>query len=249
MRAQEQTTAAAKERDGVEASVPRAPIRVFIVAELCLYGQGLALILDGEANIEVVGNATNSVQAVARIRGLQRRPDFVLVDVADPRGVLGIRRIRRALPGICIVALSVPETEHDVVGCAEAGAVAYVTRQGCSKQLVATIIRATRGEAVCSPTMTAVLLRRIGVLGGGASGFQRGAGLTAREIEIVELIERGLSNKQIAATLQVELTTVKNHVHRILRKLGVERRAEAAAWVRAESAGAGRDGLSPGRTR
>lgn len=214
-----------------------------------MYRQGLALILDRRADIDVAGSATDSAEAVAKVRGLQSRPDFLLVDVSDPRGILGIRRLLRALPGVCIVALNVPETEHNVLACAEAGAVAYVTPQGCSDELVATIVGAARGEVACSPRMTAALLRRISVLAGGASDFRRAVALTARELEIAELIERGLSNKQIATNLQVELPTIKNHVHRILGKLGVERRADAAAWVRAASAGAGRDAFGPKRAR
>jgi DNA-binding NarL/FixJ family response regulator len=179
---------------------------------------------------------------VAEVRALEPRPDFVLVDVSDRDGLLGIRRLLRALPGLCVVALTVPETEDSVVACAEAGAVAYVTRHACTEEVVATIVRAARGEAMCSPTMTAALLRRISTLANGSNGGRRAAALTARELEIAELIERGLSNKEIGARLQIELPTVKNHVHRILGKLGVDGRAEAAAWVRAASASMVRGG-------
>lgn len=211
-------------------------IRVFVVAEVCLYRQGLTLILHGRGGIEVVGGAADSAEAVTRVRALEPRPDFVLVDVSDPDGLLGIRRLLRALPGLCVVALTVPETEDSVVACAEAGAIAYVPRHGSTEEVVATIVRAAHGEAVCSPTMTAALLRRINILANGSNRGRRAAALTARELEIAELIERGLSNKEIGARLQIELPTVKNHVHRILGKLGVDGRAEAAAWVRAASA-------------
>jgi two-component system, NarL family, nitrate/nitrite response regulator NarL len=212
-------------------------IRVFVVAEVCLYREGLAMILDGHGGIETLATASNAAEAIPKLRRLEPRADVVLVDVSERDGISNIRRILRALPGVCIVALTVHEVEGEVVACAEAGVAAYVTREASQEDLLATVVHAARGEALSSPTMTAALLRRISVLAGVAHGSRSRPELTARELEIAELIEQGLSNKQIAARLQVELPTVKNHVHRILGKLDVHRRAEAAAWVRAGGAG------------
>jgi two-component system, NarL family, nitrate/nitrite response regulator NarL len=212
-------------------------IRAFVVAAVCLYREGLAMILDQQAGIDVVGTASDAAEAIVSLRTLERRADIVLVDVSEPEAISGIGRIRRAAPGTSIVAVTVPDAEHEVIACAEAGVVAYVTREGSHEDLIATVVHASRGEALSSPAMTAALLHRISVLAGRAQGFREGAVLTPRELQIAELIEQGLANKQIAARLQVELPTVKNHVHRILEKLGVHRRAEAAAWVRAGGAG------------
>jgi two-component system nitrate/nitrite response regulator NarL len=211
-------------------------IRVFVVAAVRLYREGLALILDQPCGIEVVGTASDAAEAVVMLRRLKQTPHVVLVDVAETDGISGIRRIFLALPGVRIVAVTVPEAEDDVIACAEAGVAAYVTREGSPEDLIATVVRASRGEALSSPAMTAALLRRISVLAGRAQGFSGGPVLTPRELQIAELIEQGLANKEIAARLQVELPTVKNHVHRILEKLGVHRRAEAASWMRAGGA-------------
>jgi two-component system, NarL family, nitrate/nitrite response regulator NarL len=207
-------------------------IRVFIIADVCLYREGLATILDRHANVEVVGTAKCAADAIDKIRGLEPRAQIVLVDVSAPGGISLVSRILRALPGLCIVALTVKEVEHEVVACAEAGATAYVPRDATARDLVAVIESASRGEALCSPVMTAALLRRISELARPARGGHLSRMLTAREVEVAELIEQGLSNKQIAGRLHVELPTVKNHVHRILEKLGVHRRTDAAAWVR-----------------
>lgn len=207
-------------------------IPVFVVADICLYREGLVMILDRDASIKVLGAASEPAEAIAKLRGLERRPDIVLMDVAGDSGISGVRRVLQALPGIRVVALTVHEVEPEVVACAEVGIAAYVTRESSSVDLIATLVGASRGEALCSPSMTAALLRRISVLAGRGPGSRERMVLTPRELEIAELIERGLSNKQIAARLHVELPTVKNHVHRILGKIGVHRRGEAAAWVR-----------------
>jgi DNA-binding NarL/FixJ family response regulator len=215
-------------------------IRVFIVADVCLYREGLSRILSGRPNIDIVGTAAGAAKAVAELRMLEPKPDFVLVDLSEAHGISDIRRILRVLPGVRIVALTVHEAEDDVLACVEAGAVGYVLRDAGPEDLVGAIKRAADGEALCSPAITAALFHRVSVLASRANGSReaggRGAALTAREVEVVELIERGLTNKEIASTLQVEIPTVKNHVHRILEKLGVRRRAQAADWVRATSA-------------
>jgi DNA-binding NarL/FixJ family response regulator len=127
----------------------------------------------------------------------------------------------------------VPETEHDVIPCAEAGVAACLPRETTLADLSATIERVAAGESNASPRVAAMLLRRIATL---AERNSPEANLTAREEEILVLIDDGLSNKQIARRLSIELPTVKNHVHNILEKLHVHRRYEAAARMRARTA-------------
>ena len=142
-----------------------------------------------------------------------------------------MRALRDARPDAHVVALGVPEDESEVIACAEAGAAGLVTLEGSLDDLEAMLESVGRGETLCSPRVAAALLRRVAALADdhAASGHAR---LTAREREIVQLVDRGLSNKEIARELQIELTTVKNHVHNILDKLHVRRRADAAARVR-----------------
>jgi len=210
----------------------RSVVRVFIVAGVRIHRDALIRLLDGKGRLEVIGDARDVRTAVAQAAATG--PDLFLVDTATVDGLSEIRAVREALPAIKVVALGVPESVDDLLGFAEAGVSSYVTSEQSLDELVAAIERAARGEVLASPRVTAALLQRVADLAAGRTPAYQDARLTAREIEIVELIDRGLSNKQIAQALCIELATVKNHVHHILAKLKVKRRAEAAARWRFE---------------
>ena len=140
-----------------------------------------------------------------------------------------VRVIGEATPEAKVVALAVSDTEEDVIACAEAGACGYVLRDETLDDLETVVEGVARGEIQCSPRITASLLRRVGTLAAELRGPSPNASLTAREAEVAELLDQGLSNKEIGQRLGIALPTVKNHVHRILDKLHVHRRAEAAA--------------------
>lgn len=205
-------------------------IRVLVVADIRLYRDGLVEILRRQTSLEVVGTAADGAAAVARAAELS--PGVVLVDQAMSDGVATMRSLLELLPATKIVALGVPETDRDVVDCAEAGVSGYVPREASLEDLVAAVESVGRGELLCSPRVAASLLRRVAL--GSAAGVGSGQldHLTAREGQIVRLIEQGLSNKEIASRLGIEVATVKNHVHNLLEKLQVHRRAEAAARFR-----------------
>jgi len=202
-------------------------IRVLIVADIRLYREGLAEILGKRAQLQVVGTANAGAAAAAR--AVELSPDVILVDQAMPDNILAIRSLRALLPSAKIVALGVPETEHDVIGCAEAGVSGYVSREGSLDDLVAVVESVGRGELLCSPRVAASLLRRVASRAGTLWDSAPADHLTAREAQIGQLIQGGLSNKEIASRLGIEVTTVKNHVHNLLEKLQVHRRAEAVA--------------------
>jgi DNA-binding NarL/FixJ family response regulator len=204
---------------------------VFIVADVSVHREGLQELLEREARIQVVGTAPTVPEATAEISELG--PDVVLLDVAGEERVAAITALVHAIPGVKVVACSVPETEHDVIPCAEAGVAACLPRETTLADLTATIERVASGESSASPRVAAMLLRRVATL---AERNSPEANLTAREEEILVLIDDGLSNKQIARRLSIELPTVKNHVHNILEKLHVHRRYEAAARMRARTA-------------
>ena len=212
-------------------------IRVAIVADIRLYREGLARILERQPNISVVATAATSDGSLAPLS--QLAPDLILIDMAMPDSPAAIRRVAVAAPGAKVVSLSVREGEgegeddRDVLASAEAGAIAYVPREASLEDLVAVIECAVRGEAVCSPRVAGALLRRIAALATDGRSDRVPAHLTNREREIMGLIDEGLSNKEIAKRLRIEVATVKNHVHNILEKLQVHRRGEAAARVRA----------------
>lgn len=205
-------------------------ISVFIIADIRLYREGLADCLAREQDMEVVATAADRSDAVERVGDLV--PDVALLDMAMLESAATVRAIARSVPDVRVVGLAVPETEPHVIACAEAGIAGYVPREGSLADLVASVRAAARGEAVCSPQITAGLLRRISALSAERALRSPVASLTAREREIVRLIDDGLSNKEIALRLCIQLATVKNHVHNILEKLQVNRRAEAAARLR-----------------
>jgi two-component system nitrate/nitrite response regulator NarL len=205
-------------------------VRVFILADVSVHRVGLQEALEREARIHVIGATATVQQSIAEIADLA--PDVVLLDVAGEDRVAAITALVHAIPGVKVVACAVPETEHDVIPCAEAGAAACLLRETHLVDLVATIERVASGESSASPRVAAMLLRHVATL---AATDSPEAHLTAREEEVLGLIDDGLSNKQIAGRLSIELATVKNHVHNILEKLHVHRRYEAAARMRARN--------------
>jgi DNA-binding NarL/FixJ family response regulator len=206
-------------------------ILVFIVAPVRVYREELARGLERSAELRVLGSAATGEEARDRIQSLGA--DVVLVDTSIPVGVAAARTIRQTTACAGLVALAAPEDDGSVIACAEAGVAAFVARDATLDELVATTRAVARGELPAhSPRVAAALLRRVAA-GAHPPAHAVLAPLTSRERQIVALIDEGLSNKEIAARLCIELSTVKNHVHNLLEKLGVRGRAEAAARVRA----------------
>jgi two-component system, NarL family, nitrate/nitrite response regulator NarL len=164
---------------------------------------------------------------------LMHPPRVAILDIGVEAGLSSARRLRAALRDVSVVALAIDDTDESVVAWAEAGVAGFVTRDTPLEGLMNTVECVAGGGTQCSPRATAALLRRLAELSSrGGSGRPRAALLTPREREIVGLIDRGLSNKEIASELHIELATVKNHVHSVLEKLQVDRRGAAAAAVR-----------------
>jgi two-component system nitrate/nitrite response regulator NarL len=204
--------------------------RVLILAEVGVHREALARSLGGNEHCDVVGVAAGPEEAVAAVDEVGA--EVVLVDMPAPGGANAVRTLVAAAPEIKAVALGVTEAEGDVIAFAEAGAAGYVPREGSMDDLVAAVESVSRGECLLSPDIAAKLFRRVATLAREPRLEPIEARLTARELAVLRLIEEGLSNKEIANALSIELPTVKNHVHRILRKLGVRRRTEAAARAR-----------------
>ena len=203
--------------------------RVLIASDVRVYREGLELLLRDADGIVLVGMAENAQDAVQNVCGLQ--PDVVLLDMSMQDAFSVARRVVRTVKDAKIVALAVPEAESDVLTCAEIGIAGYVKRDGSLHDVLAAIDAAARGEVSCSPRIAGILFRRVAALS--TNGRVAGAhGLfTARETQIVRLLQEGQSNKMISRNLGIELATVKNHVHSILAKLGVHRRAEAVSLL------------------
>jgi two-component system nitrate/nitrite response regulator NarL len=205
-------------------------ISIFIAAAIKLYREGLALSLQQTSGFEVVATAAAPCQFGG---ALTAQPDAVLLlDVADADGGASLIQVLAASPGLRVVALGVRESAPEILDCAEAGASGYVTRDGSLAELITAIESVARDELTCPPRIAGALIHRVATLAAESRQHAVSARLSRREMEIITLIERGLSNKEIARQLFIALATVKNHVHNILDKLEVHGRDEAAAWMR-----------------
>jgi two-component system nitrate/nitrite response regulator NarL len=204
--------------------------RVLVVGETRLYREGLAQALSDEYAIAVVGTAVGGRDALAQIDELA--PDLVVVDLMQ-EGLELIRVLGGRKPSTRVLAFAVRDSEDEVIACAEAGVAGYVTRDASFEDLTSAISSVARGETLASPRMAAALLRRVAALAAERRPDAELDQLTARERDVIELVDRGLTNKEIAHALHIEVPTVKNHVHHILEKLNVRRRSDAVARLRA----------------
>lgn len=207
------------------------PIQVFIVDDNRLLREGLVTMLTEQEGLVVVGAAANGHSALEQIKKL--RPQVALIDIGmpDKDGIEVTQDLHQNLPDLKIIILGMPDLTDEILTCIEAGAAGYVLKEASFNYLVETIRSANRGESFCSPQMAASLFSRVAELAG--ERLPRSAiKLTPREVEIINKVAEGLSNKEIAQQLSIELQTVKNHVHNILDKLQLHNRLEAVQYAR-----------------
>jgi two-component system, NarL family, nitrate/nitrite response regulator NarL len=218
--------------------------RVLIASDVRLYREGLAATLSRLGRLSIVGTLTGSDLTLASL--LHFSPHVVLLDAALS-GCLGLPANLHTERPVKFIAFAVSESDDRVLECAEAGFSGYVGKDGSVEDLIQTIERALRDEVLCPPNIAGALFRRLATLGNLNSHrpYPNMATLTRRELEIIELVDRGHPNKEIARRLRIGPATVKNHIHNILEKLGVHRRAEAAAAVRSMGARLHRRDTSP----
>jgi two-component system, NarL family, nitrate/nitrite response regulator NarL len=205
-------------------------ILVLVLGPVRVLREGLACELAPHDSIRVVGTVGSPEEALNGVEHLGA--EVVLIDVSGHDGVSAARRLTDSWSDAKLVAVGAAEEDDEVISCAEAGFEAFVSREGSVADVVSAAESVVRGETVCSPRIAAMLLRRVAATAREREVGWPGTDLTARERQIVALIDEGLSNKEIAARLCIGVSTVKNHVHNILDKLGVRRRAEAAARLR-----------------
>lgn len=205
-------------------------IRVLVAAEIRLYLDGLTEVLSHEDEIEVVGRAEQLPELLDKID--QERPDVVLIDMAMAGSITAVASLKSRNAHTKVVALGVPDEAREVVMLAEVGVSGYVARDATVADLIRTVRNAVRGELAVSPRIAATLFQRVNALATTGSQTDDRVRLTPREWEIVELVDRGLSNKEISRRLCIEVSTVKNHVHNLLEKTHVKRRGQLAARLR-----------------
>ena len=199
-------------------------IRVLIVDDHGVVREGLRAFLELQDGLEVVGEAADGRQALAQAERL--RPDVILMDLVMPHldGVGAMRELRRRMPEIRVVALTSFLDEERLLPAIQAGAAGYLLKDAEPAEVVRAVRAAHEGQAIIAPAAAARLVDAISQ-SAGPSPHDR---LTAREREVLELIANGRSNKLIALELGISEKTVKAHVGRVLAKLGVADRTQAA---------------------
>ena len=205
--------------------------RVLVVAAVRLYRDGLSGTLGHESGLEAVPAASSCREALEILE--THAAEVVVLDAALPDAHSAARKL--ALVGVpAVVVIGVTEDEAEVITWAEDGVAGYVNRDSPLTDLLDAIRSAGRGELLCSPRVAGTLLRRVNELSKRVAVARPACGLTVRELEVMRLLDEGLSNKEIAQRLWIELPTVKNHVRSILEKLEVPRRAQAVTRARRE---------------
>jgi len=210
------------------------PIRVLIVDDHTLFRSGIKALLQRQKGFEVVGEAGDGLEGVKRAKTL--KPDVVLLDIHMP-GISGreaVQLIAEEVPEARVVMLTVSEDAEDLVDTLRAGARGYLLKNIETDYLVDAIQRAAQGESVMSAQMTGKLVQEIRSLPkGGQPAPQEGERerLSPREKEIITLLAKGASNKEMARVLNVAESTVKIHVQNILKKLNLSSRVQAAVYA------------------
>lgn len=206
-------------------------IRVVLADDHHLFRDGLARILNGYPDIEVVATVGSGEAAVTAVA--QHQPDVVLLDVNMPGigGVGATQQLHRADPDVRILMLTVSEQGNDLFAAIRSGARGYLLKDATSDQLHDAIMRVHVGEAIIAPAMAAKLFDKFAELPEAPKRSPKLDELTERERQILHLLTQGLSNKEIGLELSLSPHTIKVHLHRILEKLDLRSRVEAAAWA------------------
>jgi DNA-binding NarL/FixJ family response regulator len=209
-------------------------IRIFIADDNCLLLEGLVSMLREQDDFTVVGTAPNGSKAVEQIKDLQ--PEVALIDIGmpDKDGLEVTQILHQDLPEVKVIILGLVDLTDEIMACIEAGATGYVLKESSFDHLVETIRSVHRNEAFCSPKMAASLFSRIAELKSEVKTQipSDSVKLTMRELDVINLIAEGLSNKEIAKKLFIETQTVKNHIHNILDKLQLHNRFETVQYAR-----------------
>jgi NarL family two-component system response regulator LiaR len=204
--------------------------RVLLVDDHAVVRKGLRALLEREPDIEVVGEAEDGEQAAHMVERL--RPQVILMDLEMPRmgGIEATSRISQAWPDTRIVVLTSHAAEEDVFPALKAGAQGYLLKHSAPEDVLSAIRQAQRGETVLHPTIARMVLQELN-----RPPQPRQAAttdpLSERELEVLRLLARGMSNQEIADSLVVGEATVRSHVSAILRKLQLASRTQAALYA------------------
>jgi DNA-binding NarL/FixJ family response regulator len=209
------------------------PIRVLVVDDQALVREGLMTLLQATPGIEPVADAADGAEAVAL--AARHRPDVILMDLRMPNvdGVQATREIRAAQPDTEIVVLTTHADEASILDALRAGARGYLTKDAGIQEIARAVHAAAAHQSLLDPIVQAKLLQAVGTAPAAPAPTPRQLPdeLTPREAEVLSLIARGLSNREIAAHLVVSEATVKTHVNHVYAKIGARDRAQAVHYA------------------
>jgi NarL family two-component system response regulator LiaR len=206
-------------------------IRILIADDHAVLREGTRKLLEEEPDMEVVAEALDGEEAVQLATELM--PDVVLMDIAMPKvdGIEATKQIKRECPDVNVLILSAYDDDQFVFRLLQAGASGYLLKSVHSQELVAGVRAVNHGESVLHPAIARKVLSRFVITHAEPPAKSTPGGLTEREIELLRLMTRGLSNKEIASEVSLSIRTVQGHLRRIFKKLGVHSRTEALIYA------------------
>jgi NarL family two-component system response regulator LiaR len=218
-------------------------IKILIADDHAVVREGTRRILAKEPDMEVVAEAVNGAEAV-KLAG-NSSPDVAIIDIAMPEmdGIEATRRIKELYPGVAVLILSAYDDDQFVFSLLEAGAAGYLLKSVRGHELVNAVRQVYSGESVLHPTIARKVLNRFAPSSGNASGQKSHEVLSEREMEVIKLAARGLSNQDIADELCLSLRTIQAHLGHVFNKMQVSSRTEAvvhalkAGWITLDDIG------------
>ena len=210
------------------------PVRVLVVDDQELFRRGLIMLLSGDTDIEVVGEASDGITATEL--AVTTAPDVILLDVRMPRrtGVEACRGIKEAVPSAKIIMLTVSDEEADLYESVKNGASGYLLKDSSIEEVAQAIRVVNEGQSLISPSMAVKLIDEFKQMSKPEREQGPALRLTDRELEVLRLVAKGLNNREVAKELFISENTVKNHVRNILEKLQLHSRMEAVMYAMRE---------------
>ena len=209
-------------------------IKVLVVDDHALFRRGIASVLTNQENLEIVGEAADGLEAIEKAE--ETVPDVILMDLNMPNcsGLEATQALQTKMPQVNILVLTVSDSEADLFSAMKFGATGYILKNTEPEELVQAIFHVAHGGAIISPLMATKLLTEFKGLGtqGETESTQEAEGnLSPREMEVLQLVAQGATNKEIADCLFISENTVKTHLRNIMEKLHLVNRSQAAAYA------------------
>ncbi len=206
------------------------PIKCVVVDDHTLFREGLRRLLESETDFQVVGEASNAIQALQKVREVN--PDVVLMDIGMPgmSSFEAARLIERNSPGTRLIFLTMYEDEEYLLQSLDVGAAGYVLKDAPAPKLISAVREVYQGRKSLSPQVLEKLVD-FGSRPSGSHGLARSSTLTPREREVVKMIAEGNSAKEIAGVLGLSVKTVEAHKFNLMRKLNIHNKAQLVTWA------------------